>query len=265
MKLVNPSVEIIQETNPLKRIELCGRVCYKSEDRITYDSALRFVKMLIERGHTSALEHARVVLRKEKDFPLLYGCNMPYGFYDRTRNVGPLVKAINARDFIYFGGEVETLARLHNDDCYMTVRFVCDRGIANELVRHRVFSFSQESTRYVNYKEGVAFIRPLPFVWAERDMRNPIGDTFTYTCEYAERSYIRMIEAGATPQEARTVLPLSTKTELIMTGTFSHWEEMLKLRLDKAAHPQMRYLMQLLVDHEQFPNKISVPEFARFK
>ena len=155
---------------------------------------------------------------------------------------------LNARDYLALFPETKAadFAKMENADNYVTVRFICDRAIANELVRHRVFSFSQESTRYVNYKEGVTFVSPYPFVENE---------TWTAAMSDAEAAYVEMIEYGATPQEARNVLPLSTKTELIMTGTFHQWNTMLKLRTSPGAHPQMRFLMGLLVDNEKFPKE----------
>ena len=283
MKIIDPKVEIIQEPNPLKRIELCGRVCYKSEDKITDDSAKMFVGKLIRHGHTSVLEHARVIVPGDRANSLAHSYKdnndreYPYGMEYRARfyidDRGKYAYAMNVRDFCAIGGTLEELGSLKNADDYMTVRFTCDRAIANELVRHRVFSFSQESTRYVNYeKTGLAFVRPLPFEWAELSIDqlelsdsmadNPFQAWFL-GCEQAEANYQHLIREGSSPQEARLVLPLSTKTELIMTGTYSQWSGMLKLRLDRASHPQMRYLLRLLVSRADFPaNKISIPKEA---
>lgn len=272
MKIVDPEVEIIHEENPLRRIELCGRVCYKSERKITDDSARIFVEKLVERGHTSVLEHARVIVPGKRVIDLtvtyLNECKeAPYGMKYRIRlasdNRGRNIYMVNVRDFCAIGGKPDELETLKNADDYMTVRFTCDRAIANELVRHRVFSFSQESTRYVNYeKRELAFVRPIPFEWAELSvdqaelsdcMADPRFQTWILGCEQAEANYLHLIREGCHPQEARVVLPLSVKTELIMTGTFPQWSEMLKLRLHHSAHPQMRYLMQMLIAKEDFP------------
>ena len=273
MKIVDPEVEIIHEENPLRRIELCGRVCYKSERKITDDSAKTFVKKLVERGHTSVLEHARVIVPEPSVSHLLLkaqapGNHLPYGANHRNhwvpgRYPGYDYYAINVRDFCAIGGKPDELETLKNADDYMTVRFTCDRAIANELVRHRVFSFSQESTRYVNYeKRELAFVRPIPFEWAELSidqaelsdcMADPRFQAWVLGCEQAETNYLHLIREGCHPQEARAVLPLSVKTELIMTGTFPQWSEMLKLRLHHSAHPQMRYLMQMLIAKKDFP------------
>lgn len=272
MKIVDPEVEIIHEENPLRRIELCGRVCYKSERKITDDSAKIFVEKLVERGHTSVLEHARVIVPGKRVIDLtvtyLNECKeAPYGMKYRIRlasdNRGRNIYMVNVRDFCAIGGKPDELETLKNADDYMTVRFTCDRAIANELVRHRVFSFSQESTRYVNYeKRELAFVRPIPFEWAELSidqaelsdcMADPRFQAWVLGCEQAETNYLHLIREGCHPQEARAVLPLSVKTELIMTGTFPQWSEMLKLRLHHSAHPQMRYLMQMLIAKKDFP------------
>ncbi|MBN1375227.1 MAG: FAD-dependent thymidylate synthase [Dehalococcoidia bacterium] len=125
----------------------------------------------------------------------------------------------------------------------ITVRFICDRGISHELVRHRLAAYTQESTRYVNYeKKGLAVIDPVVFnndrekhaVWEEA-MRQ------------AEHYYNRLIEMGAKPEEARTVLPQSTKTEIVTTCNIREWRNILKLRTMPAAHPQMREIMTSLL------------------
>lgn len=180
MKIVNASYRIetpIDGAELLKRIEKAGRTCYKSENRITEESAENFVRTLIERGHESVLEHASI-----------------------------------------------------------TVRFVCDRSISHEIVRHRLASYSQESTRYCNYSE-LTFIQPCFFMdkpWAYCAWENAMG--------FAENVYLDLLSDGCTPQEARSVLPNSTKTEIIMTANLREWRHFLKLRTAKAAHPQMREL-----------------------
>lgn len=122
----------------------------------------------------------------------------------------------------------------------LSVKFVVDRGISHEIVRHRLFSFAQESTRYCNYSKGkfgseLTFIKPC--FWDVEDY-NMI--TWLAVCSGSETAYFNLLEEGATPQEARTVLPNSTATELVVTGNYREWRHFLKLRTDKAAHPQMR-------------------------
>lgn len=122
----------------------------------------------------------------------------------------------------------------------LSVKFVVDRGVSHEIVRHRLFSFAQESTRYCNYSKGkfgseLTFIEPC--FW---DEDSNFYLMWKLCCMEAEKDYIRFIEDGATPQEARAVLPNSVKTELIVTGNYREWRHFFKLRTDKAAHPQMR-------------------------
>ena len=169
----------------LQDIERIGRVCYKSEHRITNSSAAPFVRSIIARGHESVLEHISI-----------------------------------------------------------TVRFVTDRAIANELVRHRIAAYSQESTRYCNYKDKIEFIYP-------KNVSDGQLQLIMQACAYAEATYQALLANGATPEIARDVLPLCTKTELIATYNLREWRHILRLRTDKAAHPKMRELMQTLLQFFQ--------------
>ena len=169
----------------LQDIERIGRVCYKSEHRITSSSAAPFVRSIIERGHESVLEHISI-----------------------------------------------------------TVRFVTDRAIANELVRHRIAAYSQESTRYCNYKDKIEFIYP-------KNVSDKQLQLIMEACVCAATTYQTLIADGATPEVARDVLPLCTKTELIATYNLREWRHILRLRTDKAAHPKMRELMQTLLQFFQ--------------
>ena len=254
----NPEVEIITEENPLKRVEIAGRVCYKSEDKITEDSAIAFVKKLIKQGHTSPLEHARIVIPATyyEELENNTWC-MPYGFHDRLIYTSPghedsygiihsdTEVSINLRDYLAIGGDLNRVVTedFYPAEDYMTVRFICDRAIANELVRHRVMGVSQESTRYCCYDKDITFINPMPF---EEYNRGAKWDHFFDSIALAEKTYHWMIQNGASPQEARNVLPLCTKTELIMTGILGDWDRLIEMRSAKDAHPQMQYLMGLL-------------------
>ena len=118
----------------------------------------------------------------------------------------------------------------------ITVRVICDRGVTHEIVRHRIASYSQESTRYCNYcKKGIEFIEPIFFV--EDKEKYDLWLSAVATCEAV---YNKLIEAGATPQEARSVLPNSLKTEIVITYNLREWRHFFRLRCSKAAHPQMR-------------------------
>lgn len=184
MKIIPPSFELLDcpdGARLLQRIELFGRVCYKSEANITSDSACGFVRRILENQHESVLEHEK-----------------------------------------------------------LTVRLICDRGVSHEIVRHRIASFSQESTRYCNYAldkhhNELTFIRP--FFWENDPEKRQV---WLEAMEMAERSYLTLISKGASPQEARSVLPNSLKTELIVTMNLRQWRHFFRLRTAPAAHPQMR-------------------------
>jgi thymidylate synthase (FAD) len=131
----------------------------------------------------------------------------------------------------------------------LSVKFVVDRGISHELVRHRLFSFAQESSRYVNYSKDkfgneITFIEPIFYQATEKHFKDAAlidrYEEWTEACQDAEKSYFRLLQMGASAQEARNVLPNSTKTEIVVTGNYREWRNFFKLRVDKAAHPQMR-------------------------
>jgi thymidylate synthase (FAD) len=186
VKIIKPSYEILDVINPeqvMKKLELAGRVCYKSEDRIKEGSAEQFVRNIIKNGHESVIEH--------------------FSF---------------------------------------SVRFICDRGVSHEIVRHRLASYSQESTRYCNYsKDGfgnqITVIEP-----SYLDKESRAYHMWVRACETAEKHYFWMLECGCAPQEARAVLPNSLKTEIIMTANLREWRHFLKVRTAKNAHPQIREL-----------------------
>lgn len=190
MKVIDPYVvcetEMCRELI-LEQIEKIGRVCYKSEDRITPESAASFVKRILENGHESVIEHVSI-----------------------------------------------------------TMRVICDRGVSHEIVRHRIASYSQESTRYCNYSTDkfdnqVVFIRPLFFADQSELLRK-----WETAMKCAEEAYLSLIKGGASAQEARSVLPNSLKTEIVMTMNLREWRHFLKLRTSSAAHPQMRQVAMMI-------------------
>lgn len=213
MKLVDPSITFLWSTpSPLLAIELAGRTCYKSEDKITDNSCVEFVHRMIKNGHEAMLEHAS-----------------------------------------------------------MSYRVVCDRGVTHEIVRHRLFSYAQESTRYCNYKGGVSFIIPrwvtdcqvgkYDILWKNKlgqvvgGPKEPQGlglfNRWFWSMALAERDYQRLLDEGCTPQQARCVLPNSLKTEIVITGNMREWRYFFKLRTDKTAHPDMRYVANLILNDAQ--------------
>lgn len=192
MKIIKPYYEIltpIDGVQMLKHIESCGRICYKSEHKITDNSYLSFVRNIVKRGHEAVLEHSS-----------------------------------------------------------LSVKFVCDRGISHEIVRHRLASYCQESTRYCNYSKDdfqseITVIEPFYL------MPHTTGyNAWEEACQSAERVYFKLLDFGCSPQEARTVLPNSLKTEIVMTADLREWRHFLKLRTSPAAHPQMWELTDPLLN-----------------
>lgn len=227
MKIIKPYVE--QMTPPidgiefLKTIERAGRVCYKSEDKITDTSCLPFVARLIKNGHEAMIEHAPSI----------------------------------------------------------SMKFVCDRGVSHEIVRHRLFSFAMESTRYCDYSgEGIVFILPDWFEYCREDDFEELSglmseDKFNemlynmyeddaiwdvdegpkhpevlwlWSMRKSEIEYQNLINLGWSPQQARSVLPNSLKTEIIVTGNLREWRHFFRLRTAKTAHPQMQEVANMALD-----------------
>ena len=139
----------------------------------------------------------------------------------------------------------------------ITVRFICSRSISHELVRHRAFSFVQESQRYIGYNKGkfgseITYIIPYWLNYNQGDedkiylgsdiADDPLKLNFLHALDHCEAAYMTLIDSGCKPQEAREVLPNATKTEVVMTGFEDDWNGFFKLRCDKAAHPDMQKL-----------------------
>lgn len=132
----------------------------------------------------------------------------------------------------------------------LSVRFTVDRAIANELVRHRIASYCQESTRYVNYSKE-KFGNEIKVIGPDEDILPMGSDNYNFwwsACKSAEESYMAMLSNGVKPEIARNVLPLSTATEIIMTANIREWRSVMKLRTSTRAHPQMRSIMRSLLD-----------------
>ena len=192
MKVLKPSVSLEGAFNTeaiMKHIEKAGRVCYKSENNISNDSAEKFIRNILKRGHESVIEHASI-----------------------------------------------------------TFKIVCDRGVSHEIVRHRIASYSQESTRYCNYSQDkfgneLSFIKPC--FWKTDSESYKIWES---SMLQIEKNYFYLIDNGASPQEARSILPNSLKTEIYVTMNLREWRHFLKLRTSKAAHPQMQEVSIMIYD-----------------
>ena len=274
MKLIKPTVEIIRQEeydllHVFKFIELAGRTCYKSENKITEDSASEFVHRMVKSGHGAMLEHGTVYLTipiSDISDPIIYKYILnPYSkaFIDFTNsyittNYRVLVENNWLDDLKYISEPYLFHAKR------TTVKFICDRGVSHEFVRHRVFSFAQESTRYCNYTKDkfdseLTFIIPCwikdikednyyNFIDYHRDTIDGSKEWYD-SCLNAEKVYFALIEDDNwKPQEARSVLPNSLKTELVMTGFDSDWQNFFKLRCAPNAHPQAKELADMLKD-----------------
>lgn len=200
MKIIEPSIEILDEIDGeriIKQLEKMGRVCYKSENRITETSAKEFISRILSSGHESVIEHEKV-----------------------------------------------------------SVRIICDRGVSHEIVRHRIASYSQESTRYCNYSKEkfgkeLTFIKPC--FWEEESV---LYEIWLEQMQEIENCYNAMIEKGALPQEARSILPNSLKTEIVVTMNLREWRHFFKLRTSERAHPQMREVALKIL--QEFNERIPV-------
>lgn len=246
MKFINQSFEIIKQENSLqgieKQIELAGRVCYKSEDKITNDSSKSFVERLIKQKHTSVLEHGTVYLIINKSEDIYFYKHNKYSaytyderFYYITTNYRVLVENNRLDDINKYHSELtdKHIKRI-------SVRFICSRAIATELIRHRVFSFSQESTRYCNYSKS-KFNNQLTFIIPSFYDNLSIKDRLNLDILFGRQEvmYLDLLEKGFKPQEVRALLPLTLKTEIIMTGFEYDWKHFFELRTSTNVHPDM--------------------------
>lgn len=192
MNIIKPSFQIIENIDGmemLRKIEEIGRVCYKSEDKITENSAIKFVSNILKSGHESVIEHEKI-----------------------------------------------------------SVRIICDRGVTHEIVRHRIASYSQESTRYCNYyqdKFGSELTLIKPLFWEESSEEYKI---WYESMQAIESAYNALIAKGAKPQEARSILPNSLKTEIVVSMNLREWRHFFKLRTSTKAHPQMREIACAMLD-----------------
>ena len=294
MKLIKPSFTIIEQGSGIegvyKQIEMAGRTCYKSEDKITETSAKEFVDRMIKSGHGAMLEHGTIYLfaewyENDGGSPLGKYKNNKYSRYTWndngayvTTNLRVLVENGWMDDLKYLSIPTEYHARR------ITVKFVCDRGVTHEFVRHRVFSFAQESTRYCNYSKDkfgseITCILP-PWIdandpnlnsghcYCEDEWGNALTEyyykvtnkgiddgftinstrTYLVALEHSEKLYFSLLTSGWKAQEARAVLPTAVKAELVMTGFVDDWKHFFHLRTAAGAHPQARELAQPLQD-----------------
>lgn len=277
MKFVKQSFEIIPQEEGIngifKQIELAARTCYKSQDKITENSAKDFVEMLIKNKHYAMLEHGTVYLnipdaKRDWHQNLKYIAN-PYskiGLLDFQNNFSVVT---NYRVLIENNwlDDLEFLCEPTEYHRRITVKLTTDQGILREFTRHRRFSFAVESTRYCNYSKNkfsneIIYIQPNWIsdedienynksfeYFADADENHNVAvNRFISSLKNAEYFYMELLKLGWQPQQARNVLPLATKCEMIMTGFVSDWEDFFRLRADSHAHPQAQELAYAIKD-----------------
>ena len=263
MKLIESKAEYIPQTDLYKHIEICGRTAYKSEDKITENSAKEFVDRLAKSKHGAVLEHGTVYLiipereQKRYEYTLLI-CN-PYTkaiLHDRDCYITTNYRVIIENDITHMLAYTSKPTEFHEKR--YTIKFTTDRGVSHELVRHRKFSFVQESQRYCNYSKDkfggeITFIKPSFITVNELPSnidRNTSSEVFKafilkVAFDFSEKAYFNLIKEGCTPQEARAILPNATKTEVLMTGFASDWRFFFDLRYygeTGKPHPDMELL-----------------------
>ena len=253
MNIVQPSHLIMgsfpNDDNCLQWLERIGRKCYKSEEKITAESAPRFVRGLLKLDRFNVLrrEIKSIIDGHVKDLVISSGMREP-----------PTLTSEMVSDLI-----VEAMHGVLDDPPHesviehsiLTVCFIFDRGISHEIVRHRLAAFTQESTRYCNYgKTGdINVIEPMAFPESNDDHGQRV--LWANAMAFAERIYMDLLEAGATPQNARSVLPTGLKTEVVVSANFREWRHIFRMRASAKAHPQMREVMiPLLQEVQAMPN-----------
>ena len=302
MKLITSSVTIIPQDPGMdgiyKQCELAGRTAYKSEDRITEGSAKKFVDALIRLNHGAVLEHGTVYLKAPHEYDLINGVEVDYiGCVLSKYTNNKYSKCISDGNFMYVTTNLRVLMenKWMDDLQYLceptehhikriTAKFICSRSIAQEITRHRVFSFLMESQRYVGYnkdKFGGEIVYIIPewvkdeiFQWADTIdpltgqsyewlVQKPITESvwdmqaidrgincWLDSLKESEDAYMYLtLEAGKKAEEARSVLPNDCKTELVMTGFESDWDHFFDLRSRGTTgkpHPDIKILADSL-------------------
>ena len=296
MKLIDSKVVNLTPANyslesVKKHIELCGRTCYCSEDKINDTSAEKFVNMLKSNHHMSVLEHGTVYLDMPMDdnYSAMHNPYSVVNFYLDEDGFERIAMTTNYRVILENNLDEEfklysiSIPTNYHEKRY-TFRITCSRAIANEIVRHRQMSYSQESTRYCNYSKD-KFGGNLTFIIPEKLNMLPEGNceyynginyriyplsydnfldsvsidpnTFKNSEEieewlshlyYSSESYFKLLNFGWKPEEARGILPLDLKTDLVVTGTKSQWDAFFKLRCAKSAHPDIQVIANQIKD-----------------
>jgi thymidylate synthase (FAD) len=307
MKIIEPSFHIQDELDGASlavRLEACGRVCYKSEDKITENSAIPFVTKIAQHGHNSVLEMAVLTFKvacRQGQVEELLACQPKFLLIDKLAEGVLITGSVRALREIYqlhkestilnhvmlslvdsypylFAHIFDPTRDAGKDDALKSVRlslseidrlspelrlrhrfigvkFIVNRAVTHELVRHRPCSFLQESQRYCRYSEDkfdnqVTFIKPLFFREESQEFK-----LWQDAMAATETAYFKLLET-ATPQAARTVLPNSCKTEIIVFCNLLEWQHIFSLRTSVAAEPSMREIMIPL--HEEMQRRYKI-------
>lgn len=212
MNIIKQSASPILEKDFYKKIERCGRICYKSEDRITDDSAKKFCEMLLSKGHLSVFEHWRL-------------------------KSAPSARALLEDNF-------KTLEQIKSffapSDQHITLHLVSSIQVLRQLFRHRRLSISQESTRYCRYKDGITVVEPM------FEKGSSTYWTWHAITKFSEAAYLDLLREGAKPEVAAAVLPLCTKSEAAVTASFDEWDYILNIRTQSDVFPQTRELAEMI-------------------
>ena len=258
MQLIQTKTEKLSANlNYKEAIEVAGRVCYKSENRITKDSCDAFVTKLIEKGHTAMLEHGTIYLKIPlKTAPIYLVKKYYFNQYSVSRSDNYNIYITTNYRVLVENDWLDDLEYICECTEYHEKRIsfqtVCSRAIANQLVRHRAFSFAQESTCYCNYSKDkfhneLTFIKPNWYNIGEKTNTYMVERSiFDSMCNIDEEVYLTLVKT-LTPQLSRDILPLALKTEIVMTGFEHDWYGFFKLRgSNSSAHPDMRILAEAI-------------------
>lgn len=275
MKLIKPSFEILEQEPGLegiyKQIEKVGRTCYKSEDKIAEGTAKPFVDRMISSKHLAMVEHGTLYFKIPvnidvagnflDEVPTWTKCRLVESqegnWWAITTNLRVMIEHF-APEYMKELIEKYLCEPTEYHAKRITVKFTTDQGVMREFTRHRVFSFACESTRYCNYAKDkfsneITFIEP-DWVNDTKEINSVAYanayEVFCSAMEEAEGYYMMLIESGFKPQQARNVLPLATKCDLVMTGFIDDWNHFLDLRArgtTGAPHPQAKELAESLL------------------
>ena len=262
MQLIKSSFEILEQAPGIqgvkKQIERAGRTCYKSEDKITDTSCEEFVNRMVNSGHGAMLEHGTVYLKIpykyidvscNLDIPIMEDSVAKYteNKYSNCTTINHIAYITTNYRVLVENGWLDDLQYqcepTEHHEKRITVKFILPISISREFIRHRTASFAEQSTRYCNYSkskfgEELTFITPYWYDNVDSYTKNE----FDRGLQYAEGYYMFMVDKGMKPQEAREILPLCTKTELVMTCFALDWLHFFQLRCHSTAHPQAREL-----------------------